>query len=479
MMGSVRLEAISTIHSQVSSSLRTSLQDVREAQARFFLSGATRSCDFRISQLEKLLTGIKDRHRQITEAIHRDLGKPSAETTVAEIATVCGEITYVIKHLKKWMRIEKVPTPLPMLPARSHVRREPLGKVLLISPWNYPFQLALTPLVGALSAGNTAVLKLSEHAPHTAEMLVSLLNQLFDERLVAVFLGDAKVASSLLDQPWDHIFFTGSPAVGRIVAAKAAEHLCPVTLELGGKSPCIVDSSCNLTVSARRIAWSKFFNVGQTCIAPDYVLVQSDIKARFIDSLTQAVTRLYGEQVQQSADYGRIVSRRHLQRLLALLKDQKIVFGGRAELDQLYLEPTIVDEPSHASPLMAEEIFGPILPVLSFHSVDDAIRLINSKDKPLALYVYAEDRSKIERILSQVSFGGGMVNDGLAHAGNHHLPFGGVGKSGTGSYHGRYSFETFSHRKAVMDMPTAIDVPLRYPPYSTVKEKLLRSVFGL
>lgn len=455
------------------------LEEIVTQQKDYYATGVIRSTEFRTNQLLKLLRAIKNEEQQILAALQEDLKRSREESLLVEITTVCEEISYVLSHLDEWTKESSSPTPLFLLPSKSKIFYEPLGQVLIISPWNYPFMLLMSPLIGAISAGNTVVLKPSEFAPKTAEIVNRMLSSIFDERFVAVFEGGPQVSESLLSQKWDHILFTGSTKIGKIVATKAAEHLTPITLELGGKSPCIVDDQCDLELAAKRIAWAKCVNLGQTCVAPDYLLIQNRVKPRFVELFRSAIKGFYGSHIKDSSDYGRVISHSHMDRFLRLLKDQKILFGGQSDTDNLYLEPTLVDEPDLSSPIMTEEIFGPILPVISYNLLEDAIKIIQSKEKPLALYIYSNNQKHIDEVLHTISFGGGMVNDCVLHAANHFLPFGGVGKSGMGAYRGRHSFETFSHKKSVMFSPIKVDPSLRYPPYGGVKEKLLRILFKL
>jgi aldehyde dehydrogenase (NAD+) len=408
-------------------------------------------------------------------ALRADLGKAPMEAYGTEIGLVKAEAKFALRNLSKWMRPERVSTPLVSQPGSARVVAEPLGVVLIIAPWNYPVQLALSPLVGALAAGNCAVLKPSEVAPHTSALLAEMVPRFLDARAVRVIEGGADETTALLREKWDHIFYTGNGRVGRIVMRAAAEHLTPVTLELGGKSPTFVDKSIDIELAARRIAWGKLVNAGQTCVAPDYVLALDGTAEAFVAAFGRAVTAFFGADPRVSSDYPRIVNERHARRLAALLEDQTIALGGKVAVEERYVSPTVVLNPSVTSPLMTEEIFGPILPVLSMPSLDAAIHFVNERPKPLALYVFSTDRAAQERVFSHTSSGGGCINDTLSHVGFCTMPFGGVGESGMGGYHGKASFDTFSHRRSIYERVTAIDLPVRYAPYRD-KLKLVKRV---
>lgn len=449
------------------------LDALMEAQQTYFLSGATRSYEFRVEQLHRLKAAIQRYESEIMAALKQDLGKPDLEAYAGEVGFVYAELSHVLKELKTWMRPQRVSTPLTLQPGKSFVISEPLGKVLIISPWNYPFQLLIAPLIGALAAGNCAVLKPSELAPHTAQVVERLIGEIFAREYVAVVQGGVEASEALLARKWDHIFFTGSSSVGRIVARAAAEHLTPVTLELGGKSPCIVDRDTDLDVTARRVAWGKFFNAGQTCVAPDYLLVDAAVKEPLLERLIRQIGEFFGPDPAQSEDYARIISPRHFDRLVGLLAEGRLVIGGQHDRATRYIAPTIMDEPPLTAPVMQEEIFGPILPVLTYRTLDEAIHLVRQFPKPLALYLFSNSEATQQRILSELSFGGGCINNTLMHLSNPHLPFGGVGESGMGAYHGKFSFETFSHRKSIVQSSQGLDPKVVYQPYKG-KLKLVR-----
>jgi aldehyde dehydrogenase (NAD+) len=451
-----------------------SITSLLQDQRRFFATGQTRDIEFRLNQLAKLRDGIIANQDRIVAAAQADLGRPPFEAYF-EIATL-GEIKLAIKQLKTWVKPRKVSTSIDVFPASAWVQPEPLGVALIIGPWNYPFQLIVSPLVGAIAAGNCAILKPSEHAPHTATVVADLIRSIFDPNYVAVVEGDAAVSQQLLAEKFDHIFFTGGTAIGRIVMEAAAKHLTPVTLELGGKSPCIVDKSTRLDYAAKRIAWGKFINAGQTCIAPDYLLVDRSIKSEFMVQLVQAIKGLYGDNPQTSPDFGRIINQRQLSRLKALLNSGEVVIGGEVDEADRYLAPTVLDGVSWSDSVMESEIFGPILPVLTYDRLDEAIEQINARPKPLALYVFSENKGVQDQVLRSTSSGGVCINDTVMQVSVSNLPFGGVGESGMGSYHGRASFDAFSHYRAVLKRSMKFELDWRYAPYTAARLKQLRGI---
>lgn len=436
------------------------------AQRRFFESGRTRNLASRIAALQELKAAIVRQEQALCEALAADLGKPPLEAAIAETAVVIREIDHACRHLRQWAAPQKVKTSLLNFPARAAIRPEPLGVALVIGPWNYPLQLMFGPLIGALAAGNCALLKPSELASHTAAAVSRLVAEIFDPRHVAVATGGPEVVQALLRERFDSIFFTGSARVARLVMAAAARHLTPVTLELGGKSPAIVDADADLAVAAKRILWGKCFNAGQTCVAPDYLLVHANVKDELLRRMTGQITEFFGPDPRQSPDFARIINRAHFERLVAYLGEGDIVAGGQHDAAERYLAPTILDRVSREAAVMQEEIFGPILPVMTFSDEDDLVEQVARHPTPLALYYFSCDPEKQRRIPARIPFGGGCVNDTLVHLVEHNLPFGGVGSSGLGRYHGRASFETFSHRKGVLNRGTWFDLPLRYPPYA-------------
>lgn len=434
-------------------------------QRRFFTTGKTKNIQFRIEQIKLLKQAIQEQEEEIVKALYKDLKRPKVESLVAEISLCLKEIKYTLQHLKPWSKPQKVPTPLALLPGSSQIISEPLGVVLIISPWNYPFQLAIAPLIHSIAAGNCAIIKPSEIASHTSQVIAKLIAKIFPPEFITVMEGDKEIATQLLQQKFDHIFFTGSTAIGKIVMETAAKHLTSVTLELGGKSPCIVDSNIDIEVTAKRITWGKFINAGQTCIAPDYLLVHNSIKEQLLTALKRCLKEFYGLNPATSPDYSRIISDKHFQRLCSFLNEGKIVVGGETNLEERYIAPTIIEQVTWEHKIMAEEIFGPILPILTYQNLSEAITTINSQPKPLALYIFSKDKQVQEQVLQKTSSGGVGINETISHIVSCELPFGGVGMSGMGSYHGKAGFDTFSHRKSVLRKPFWLDMKLKYPPY--------------
>jgi aldehyde dehydrogenase (NAD+) len=441
-----------------------------------FEAGTTRPLTWRRHQLERMIALLEDNEADVLAALAADLGKPRAEGFITDIAFVSAEIKLMLKNLKKWNAPERVPTPLVTMPAKSKLMPEPLGVVLVIAPWNYPVQLLLVPAAGAIAAGNAVVMKPSEVSSATSALIARLVPQYLDRDAVAIVEGGVPETTALLEQRFDHIFYTGNGAVGRIVMTAAAKHLTPVTLELGGKSPVIVDESANIDVTARRIAWGKWLNAGQTCVAPDYILVHRSKKAELIDALGKALHNFYGPDPKTSDSYGRIVSSRHFDRLSAMLRNGSVVVGGETDAAQRYIAPTVLTDVAMDSALMSEEIFGPLLPIIETDNVDDAVRFINARPHPLALYVFAENRGVVNHVLTSTTSGGVTVNGTLLHLTSPHLPFGGIGESGMGGYHGKSGVRLFQHVKPVLMRGTKIDPSLAYPPYTEKKLKLFRKV---
>ena len=429
----------------------------------------------RKEKLKKFLHTITENEEAIIKALSDDFKKPPFETFLTEINVVQSDLKEAIKNIKSWSKPKKVRSSILNFPSSDYIYSEPYGKTLVISPWNYPFQLALCPVIASYAAGNSVVLKPSELTPNTSSLLSKLIRETFDVNEIVAVLGDADVAKTLLEKRWDYIFFTGSVAVGKEVAKAAAVNLTPITLELGGKNPCIVDKSANLQVAAKRIVWGKFLNAGQTCIAPDYLLIHSKIKAKFISLLIQEIENAYGEKPELSLDYTRIVNKNHWMRLVDLIENNKIIEGGNYDEDDLYIAPTLIDEPPLDSKIMKNEIFGPLLPMLSFDSENDLKKVISKYEKPLSLYVFADDKDFAEKIIQNFSFGGGCINDTIIHFSNKNLPFGGVGNSGIGAYHGKKSYETFSHQKSIVKKGNWFDNPVRYAPYKN-KLKFIRKI---
>lgn len=456
--------------------MREDIEKVLKEQREFFNSQQTRDLDFRIAMLKKLKAAITEKEQKILDALRHDLRKSKFEGYLIEVGGVYEELHLHIKNLKKWARPEKVGTGLKALPGKSFILREPYGVALIIAPWNYPFQLLMAPLVGAIAAGNCAVLKPAHYSEATTAVIEELITETFPREYISVFTGGRDVISALLQQRYDTIFFTGSPPLGRIVMEAAAKHLTPVTLELGGKSPCIVHEDADIPLAARRIAWGKLVNAGQTCICPDYLLVHTAAKDRLLEAMKDVMRDLYGDNPAESPDYGRIINRQQHERLVRLLDKQNVYLGGQCDPADRYIAPTILNDVSPDSPVMQEEIFGPILPVMTYTSIDEVIDFVNARPKPLALYLFSESNNIQNEVLSKTSFGGGSVNDTLIHAGNPNLPFGGVGSSGMGSYHGRASFEAFSHRKSILKKATWIDLKMRYAPYDAKKLAMVKKL---
>jgi aldehyde dehydrogenase (NAD+) len=448
-------------------------------QRNFLHSGTTKDVEFRLNMLERLKRAIIINEEKIVEALKKDLGKSQFESYVTEVGFVLSSISFMMKHLKEWTEPEPVKTPAHLQPAKSFIIREPYGSVLIIAPFNYPFQLIMEPLVGAIAAGNCAIVKPSEATVHTAEIVKKILTSIFPQDYVQVVEGGIEETSDLIHAPFDYIFFTGSAAVGKIVMKAAAERLTPVTLELGGKSPVIVDQTANINRAAERIVWGKFVNNGQTCVAPDYILVHETVKKKLLKKVIECIIDFYGKDSSESLDYGRIVNVKHFDRITDLIEKEKnhVVFGGISERDELYISPTILDNITWNSPSMEEEIFGPVLPILTYRNLGEAIDHIRQKPKPLAAYLFSENEQAQEYFLENLSFGGGCINDTISHVGNIHLPFGGVGASGMNAYHGKASFDLFTHSKSILKKSARVSVRIGYPPYGnklTIVKSLLR-----
>ena len=440
------------------------IEALAAAQKACFRSGATRPEKFRRTMLRRFDAALVNWEKRLCEALWQDLHKSYEEAMLTELSIVRGEIRQHLRHLRAWMRPESRPTPLKLLPSKSRILAEPLGQALIVAPWNYPVQLLLNPLVGAISAGCTAMLKPSPYTPTVARTIEAMIREIFDEEYVAVVQGNREVNRKLFELRWDVIFFTGSPDLGRQVMEAAARHLTPVVLELGGKSPCIVDRGADIDVAARRIAWGKTLNAGQTCIAPDYLLIHRSLQEPFVKAYKEALQRLHGEDARQSPYYVRLVNDRAFERVAGYISQGKVLVGGRTDAAERYIEPTLLAEVDPAAPVMQEEIFGPVLPMRTFERIDEAVEFVTGREKPLALYYFGPEAAGRE-VLRRTSSGGACLNDTIMHIANDQLPFGGVGNSGMGHYHGRESFEAFSHRRAVVITPKRFDLPFRYPPY--------------
>lgn len=454
------------------------IRQIYNQQKEYFNSQATKSYQKRVAALEDLKAVIQQYESRLIKAMQADMAKPETEAAGGEIWYVLEEIDYTLRHLKRWMKPKRKRTPLLHFRASSVIYPEPFGQVLIIAPWNYPFNLLFSPLVGALAAGDTAILKPSELAPQTAKVVEEMIHAKFDAGLLRVVNGGVETAKALLSLPFDYIFFTGGSRVGKIVMKAAAEHLTPVTLELGGKSPAIVDASADLEVAASRIVWGKFFNAGQTCIAPDYVLVEKSVHSDLISKFKQRILTYYGENPQNSPDYARIINQEHFKRLVGLIDPQKTIHGGQVDAEKRFIAPTILDRVTLEDAVMGEEVFGPILPIIPYEKLDDALALIQQNPNPLALYLFTRDPAVEKRIIAEVPFGGGCINDVISQVMNEEIPFGGRGMSGMGSYHGKYSFDTFSHDKSIIHRKNWPDVAVRYPPYG-VDKKIMRRFFKI
>ena len=450
------------------------IEQIVSAQRAYFAKGETLDLSFRRSALTRLKAAILAHENDINAALLADLNKSASETYMCETGMTLAELSYVLAHMNRWAKPCRVLTPLAQFHARSFTVKNPYGVTLIMSPWNYPFMLTMEPLIGALAAGNCCVVKPSAYAPVISSVIRTIISECFPPEYVAVVEGGRRENQALLDQRFDYIFFTGGVTVGKEVMRKAAEHLTPVSLELGGKSPCIVDATAKLDLAAKRLAFGKLLNCGQTCVAPDYLLIDRKVKDEFLALLKKHITAMIGEDALQNENYVRMVNRRHYDRVLSLIDPAKVVFGGKGDPDSLHIQPTVMDNVTAEDAVMQEEIFGPILPVIAYDSIDEAIAFINEREHPLALYLFSEDKATQERFLHAVPFGGGCINDTIIHLATSRMGFGGVGQSGMGSYHGKKSFDTFSHEKSIVSKSTWMDLPVRYMPYSTIKDKLLR-----
>ena len=450
------------------------IQALISSQRQYFHTGATLPLPVRRSALQALEQAIQACQRDISAALAADLNKSPAESYMCEIGMTLSELHFVQRHFTRWARDRRVPTPLSQFHAKSFTVCDPYGVVLIMSPWNYPFLLTMEPLIGAIAAGNCCMVKPSAYSPATSAVIAKILSQCFPPEYVSVVEGGRLENQALLEQKFDYIFFTGSVAVGKEVMAKASVHLTPVTLELGGKSPCVVDRSAKLDLAAKRLIFGKLLNCGQTCVAPDYVLIDKERKDAFLTAVKKWMSAMYGSDPLDNQGYVRMINRKHFDRVMGLIEPEKVVYGGKGNPDTLKIQPTILDKVSPEDPVMQEEIFGPVLPILTYNSLDEAVEFINSHPHPLALYLFSEDKAVQERFLRRVPFGGGCINDTIIHLASSRLAFGGVGDSGMGSYHGKKSFETFSRRKSIVKKSTWLDLPLRYAPYSQKQEKLLR-----
>ena len=450
------------------------IKDIVTRQRKYFQTGATLPVSSRLAALQNLYRAISGHEAEIRDALKKDLGKSGFESYMCETGMVLEEISYMLKHTPKFAREQRVRTPLAQFHSRSYKKPSPYGVTLIMSPWNYPFMLTLSPLVDALAAGNTAVVKPSAYSPHTSEVLRLILSECFEPQYVAVVTGGRAENTCLLHEHFDYIFFTGSQNVGKEVMRNAAEYLTPVTLELGGKSPCIVDQTADIKLAAKRIVFGKYLNCGQTCVAPDYVYCHRSVKEKLIKEVQKQIRRQYGKQPLRNSDYGKIINEKHFDRILGLIDEQKVVHGGGSDRNTLRIEPTVMDNVSFSDAVMQEEIFGPVMPILTFDSLDEAIRRINSMPHPLALYLFTSDKKAAGKVTARCGFGGGCINDTIIHLATSKMGFGGFGESGMGAYHGKTGFDTFTHYKSIVDKKTWLDLPMRYQPYRKRNEKMIR-----
>jgi aldehyde dehydrogenase (NAD+) len=452
------------------------MKNTLEKQRTFFASGKTKSFEFRAEMLNRLSEAILHFEGDILEALRKDLNKSKLQGYITEIHHCLSEISFALKNLKKWMKPQKVGGSKLFPLSKGFIVSEPLGTCLVISPWNYPFSLAILPLIASMAAGNCVVLKPSEISKHTETVISEMISRNFDEQYISVVCGGPKVSKELLKERFDYMFFTGGETIGKIVMKAAAENVTPITLELGGKSPCIVDENCDFQKAARRITWGKFLNAGQTCVAPDYLLVQENVKDELIMGIRKCILEFYGENPQESVDYGRIINENHFNRLNEFLKEGKVIFGGMTNRKRLYISPTLIEEIAEDARIMNEEIFGPLLPVLEFGHISEAVDFINGRPKPLALYVFSRNKDVQQKIVSETSSGGVCINDTIVHLTAPTLPFGGVGNSGFGKYHGKAGFDTFSNQKSVLRQTLLVDIPRRFPPTDEKGLKVLRAI---
>ncbi len=452
------------------------MKELVQKQRRFFNTSATMNIGFRVQALEKLKRCIRNYEKEIICALQKDLGKSSFESYMSEIGLVLNEITYMQRHIYKFSKEKTVHTPLAQFHSRSFVKPSPYGVVLVMSPWNYPFLLTIEPLVDALAAGNTVILKPSAYSVYTSEILSKMIKECFDEKYVAVVSGGREENIELLEQHFDYIFFTGSQSVGKQVMKKASEFLTPVTLELGGKSPCIVDKSADIKRSVKRIVFGKYLNCGQTCVAPDYIYCHRSVKDKFLKELKKQIQKQYGEHPLENNSYGKIINKKHFERILNLIDKDKVIYGGNFDKKTLKIEPTVLDHVTFADEVMQEEIFGPVLPILTFDHIEEVIQNLYTMPKPLALYLFTKDKKIVRKITSRCAFGGGCINDTIIHLATSEMAFGGVGESGMGSYHGKAGFDTFTHYKSIVDKKTWLDLPIRYQPYKKNYYKILRTI---
>ena len=450
------------------------IDEILQSQKEFFQSGKTLPVSFRVDALKKLRESIKRHEDEIAEALTKDLGKSAFEGFMCETGLTLTEITYMIKHTRKFAKEKRVRTPMAQFASRSYKKPSPYGNVLIMSPWNYPFLLTIDPLADAIAAGNTAIVKPSAYSPATGEIVRKIVEECFEQKYVAVITGGRRENAALLDKKFDMIFFTGSQGVGKEVMRKAAEHLTPTVLELGGKSPCIVDDTAKLPLAAKRIVFGKYLNCGQTCVAPDYILCDEKIKDKLVEEIKKQIVSQFGASPLDNPDYGKIINEKHFARVMGLIDKDKVVIGGGGNAETLRIEPTVMTDVTFNDAVMGQEIFGPVLPVMTYKKFSDVFDMLKNLPKPLALYIFSGDKSRIDAVTSRLSFGGGCVNDTIIHLATSEMGFGGVGESGMGSYHGKEGFDAFSHTKSIVDKKTWLDLPMRYQPYKKSSEKLIR-----
>lgn len=450
------------------------IKQLVQTQRDYFLSGETLPVDVRVAALKKLKASIQSHEAEIHEAIKTDLGKSSFESYMCETGLTLSELSHMITHTDDYADEERVHTPLVQFHSRSFKKPSPYGVVLIMSPWNYPFMLTMEPLVDAIAAGNTAILKPSAYSPATSEIIKKIIEECFEAKYVAVVTGGRDENTALLEEHFDYIFFTGSQAVGKEVLRHAAEYLTPVTLELGGKSPCIVDQTANIALAARRIVFGKYLNCGQTCVAPDYILCESGVQEKLVKAIRKQINRQYGKEPLKNKNYGKIINQKHFERILGLIDQNKVVHGGNFSAETLQIEPTVMTGVTFEDAVMQQEIFGPVLPILTFESIDEVIDKVNARQHPLAVYLFSSSRQNKKKVMSRLGFGGGCINDTIIHLATTEMGFGGFGESGMGAYHGKTGFDTFSHYKSIVDKKTWMDLPMRYQPYRKVYGKLIR-----
>ena len=453
---------------------KSQISQIVSTQREYFNAGKTLDVSVRISALKALRQSIQRHEGEINKALEMDLGKGAFESYMCETGMVLSELSHMLSHIKSYAKEKTVATPLAQFHARSYKKPSPYGVTLIMSPWNYPFLLTISPLIDSIAAGNTAVVKPSAYSPYTSEVIKTILQECFNEEYVAVVTGGRAENNSLLEEHFDYIFFTGSQAVGKEVMRKASEHLTPVALELGGKSPCIVDKTANLRLAAKRIVFGKYLNCGQTCVAPDYIYCDASVKDKLMDELRLQIKKQFGTSPLINQDYGKIINEKHYKRLCGLMDMEKVAIGGRTEAENLRIEPTVMENVTFSDKVMQEEIFGPILPVLTYENMDEAIAQVNSMPHPLALYLFTTDKKAVKKVTSQVGYGGGCINDTIIHLATTEMGFGGFGESGMGSYHGKTGFDTFTHYKSIVDKKLWIDLPMRYQPYKKMYEKMVR-----